>query len=167
MISFLFNRYIVLIIAFDTCDDRHNYNINCLPKLQNLEAFSIFCNSLLLTIQLKHWNTLHGKCGLPLWISYVNVFIHSKLVHSKVPAFNINMKLSTLTLFLIYTLHCMFNNQNCVGQYYYGEKYYWRNSLKSRYLLNKFFPLLPEFYPATRSYQVSFSCLLYHGLNVL
>ena len=35
------------------------------------------------------------------------------------------------------------------------EDRYWANSMKSRYLLGKFFPFLPQFYPATRNPQVS------------
>ena len=52
---------------------------------------------------------------------------------------------------MIYTIHCISQHHRCDGQIYSG----WGNPMKSRYLQGKFFPVLPEFYPAILNEEVS------------
>ena len=59
---------------------------------------------------------------------------------------------------MMYTLCCISQHHRCDGQIYSG----WGNPMKSRYLLGKFFPALPEFYPATLNNEVS---LIVHEIS--
>ena len=61
------------------------------------------------------------------------------------------MKTLTFSILMMYTIHCISQPHRCDGQIHSG----WGNPMKSRYLLGKFFPVLPEFYPATLNEEVS------------
>ena len=69
-----------------------------------------------------------------------------------------NMKTLTFSILMMCTVYCISQPRGCDGQIYSG----WGNPMKSRYLLGKFFPVLPEFYPATLNEEVS---LIFHEFN--
>ena len=47
----------------------------------------------------------------------------------------INMKTLAFSILIFYTIHCISNENKCDGQIYSRDKYYWGNSLQSRYLI--------------------------------